>query len=67
MGFLYEGGKVWRGALIMLALVALGLTEVVLKNTGAVLHSKKCGKGKCESRAEQQAVVDSIHVWLDKQ
>lgn len=40
---------------------------MALKNTGELLHSKKGGKGKCESRAEQEAVKKAIKAWLDKQ
>ena len=46
---------------------ATGNFEVTLLNSGELIHSKKNGGGgRCESAAEQQAVIDKIQAFLDK-
>ena len=43
-----------------------GRFEVVLRNTGELLHSKKHrGQGRCENSREVQAVIDQIQRFLD--
>lgn len=43
-----------------------GRFEVVLRNTGELLHSKKHrGQGRCEDPAEVRALVGLIQVFLD--
>lgn len=43
-----------------------GRFEVVLRNTGELLHSKKHrGQGRCEDAREVKAVVDQIQRYLD--
>lgn len=43
-----------------------GRFEVVLRNTGELLHSKKTrGQGRCEDPREVQALVDQIQQFLD--
>ena len=41
-----------------------GNFEVVLKETGQLIHSKQAGLGKCESESERDAVVVAIHDFL---
>jgi selT/selW/selH-like putative selenoprotein len=43
-----------------------GNYEVTLKNNGEIIHSKKAGKGRCESSEEKQAVIDKIMSFLEK-
>jgi len=43
-----------------------GNFEVTLVETGELIHSKKAGKGKCESNAERAAVVEKIQAYLDE-
>lgn len=43
-----------------------GRFEVVLRNTGDLLHSKKHrGQGRCEDQREVQALIDQIQQFLD--
>jgi len=42
-----------------------GNFEVTLAETGELIHSKKAGKGKCESNAERAVVVEKIQAYLD--
>ena len=43
-----------------------GRFEVVLLNTGKLLHSKKTrGQGRCEDPREVKAVIDQIQQYLD--
>lgn len=43
-----------------------GRFEVVLRNTGELLHSKKYRRqGRCEDPREVQALVDQIQKFLD--
>jgi len=41
-----------------------GNFEVTLVETGTVIHSKNGGKGKCETHAERDAVIDAIEAYL---
>ena len=43
-----------------------GNFEVTLVETNELIHSKKGGKGKCESSAERAAVVEKINEFLSK-
>ena len=38
--------------------------QVRLVNTGAVLHSKARGQGRCETDAEVDAVVAQLSEWM---
>lgn len=43
-----------------------GRFEVVLRNTGELLHSKKHrGQGRCEDPREVKAVIDQIQQYLN--
>ena len=42
-----------------------GNFEVTLVETGELIHSKKSGKGKCESNTERAAVCEKIQALLD--
>lgn len=43
-----------------------GRFEVVLSNTGDLLHSKRHrGQGRCEDPREVQALIDQIQQYLD--
>ena len=42
-----------------------GNFEVTLVETGELIHSKKSGKGKCESNTERAAVCEKIQAFLD--
>ena len=45
---------------------ATGNFEVVITNTNELIHSKRSGGGgRCESAAEQQAVIDKIQSFVD--
>ncbi len=43
-----------------------GNFEVTLKSTGAVLHSKKAGGGRCESDSERKALYAKIREAMGK-
>ncbi len=43
-----------------------GNFEVTLVETNELIHSKKGGKGKCESTSERAAVVEKINEFLSK-
>ena len=43
-----------------------GNFEITIVATGEVIHSKKAGKGKCESEAERQALYEKIEAYLNK-
>jgi selT/selW/selH-like putative selenoprotein len=43
-----------------------GNFEVTIENTGELIHSKtQNGHGRCETSAEQQAVIDKIQAYID--
>ena len=47
---------------------ATGNFEVVITNTNELIHSKRNGGGgRCESASENQAVIDKIQAFLDKE
>jgi len=41
-----------------------GNFEVTIVETGTLIHSKKGGKGKCESNKERDDVIDAIESFL---
>ncbi len=43
-----------------------GNFEVTLVETNELIHSKKAGKGKCESNAERAVVMEKLQAFLDK-
>ena len=42
-----------------------GNFELTIVETGELIHSKKAGKGKCESNTERGIVVEKIQEYLD--
>lgn len=43
-----------------------GNFEVTLVETNDLVHSKKAGKGKCETDEERYAVISAIDAYLAK-
>lgn len=41
-----------------------GNFEITIAETGQLIHSKKQGKGKCETQAEKSAVFEKIAAHL---
>jgi len=41
--------------------------EVVLQNTGQLLHSCAAGDGRVDNAKETQAIVDKLTEWFDEQ
>jgi len=38
---------------------------VTIIESGELIHSKKAGKGKCESNSERAIVIEKIQEYLD--